>query len=78
MFHLVIRTGEKEVVMKIETMVGKTGTAKENLNPEGFVVVEGELWSARAIQPVHKGEKIVVLKKVEQYLVVKKKESDNT
>lgn len=62
-----VRTGE-------EALKGKEGVAKQELNPEGFVVIDGELWWAESKEPVTPGEKIVVIGKKGGKLLVHKKE----
>ena len=71
---MALRTMRKKVVTGIESLIGEVGTAKEDLNPEGFITVEGELWWARAESPVKKGEKVIVSQKEGQTLIVKKEE----
>ncbi|NSW75501.1 MAG: nodulation protein NfeD [Candidatus Atribacteria bacterium] len=68
----VARTIRKKVRVGIETLTGKTGIAKEDLLPEGFIVVEGELWWARSEEPVKQGEKVKILRKEGQTLMVKR------
>ncbi len=72
---MALRAMKKRVVTGIESLIGQTGIAKEDLNPEGFIIVEGELWWARAESPVKKGEKVIVSQKEGQTLIVKKEES---
>ena len=45
-----------------DAMIGKTGFARERLDPEGFVRVGNELWKAHnaGSEPVEKGEAVVV------------------
>ncbi|WP_062661501.1 NfeD family protein [Aeropyrum camini] len=57
---------------------GAVGEAVDDI-PEGgtgFVLVEGEYWKAKAVTPVARGDKIVVVDKEGPYLVVKKAEED--
>lgn len=68
----VARTIRKKARVGIETLTGKTGIAKEDLLPEGFIVVEGELWWARSEEPVKQGEKVKILRKEGQTLMVKR------
>lgn len=71
---MAFRAHRKKVTTGPESMVGKIGVAREDLSPEGFIMVDGELWWARAQKPVHKGEEVVVLRKEGTTLVVDKKE----
>lgn len=46
----------------LTTMVGLTGLAKDDLDPEGWVLVKGEYWRARAEGgPVRKGDPVRVV-----------------
>lgn len=71
---LAFQAHRKKVTVGIESIVGRVGVAREDLVPEGFVVVDGELWWARATHPVRQGEKVVVLGKEGTTLLVEKKE----
>ena len=71
---MALRAMKKKVVTGKESLIGQTGIAKEDLNPEGFIIVEGELWWSKAENPVKKGEKVVVSQKEGQTLIVKKEE----
>lgn len=71
---LAFRALRRRATTGIESLRGKIGTARDDLSPEGFIVVEGELWWARASELVKKGEKVVVLCKEGQTLIVDKKE----
>jgi len=45
-----------------EEMIGLSGVAIEQLNPEGQVKIRGEIWEARAMDDkINKGEKIEVV-----------------
>ena len=47
------------------TMIGARGIAKERLNPDGYILVGGELWKAERIeteQPIERGEHVRVVK----------------
>ncbi len=56
-----VRTYRKRPVTGSEGLVGMVGEAKGELDPEGMVLVHGELWEATAEDPpVAKGEKVVV------------------
>jgi membrane protein implicated in regulation of membrane protease activity len=35
----------------VERLIGEQGVVKQRLDPEGYVLVHGELWKARAAQP---------------------------
>lgn len=71
---MAFRAHRRKTTTGLESIVGKIGVAREDLSPEGFVVVDGELWWARAQNPVRKGEKVVIIKKERATLIVGKKE----
>ena len=54
------------------TVVGKTGYAIDDIpeGGEGFVIVEGEYWRARAKKPVKRGQRVRVIGKEGPLLVV--------
>lgn len=68
----IIKTTKQKVRVGMETLTDKIGIAKEDLQPEGFVMIDGELWWARSEEPVKKGEKIRIFKKEGQILLVKR------
>ena len=45
----------------MEGLVGKPGRATTDLDPEGWVMVQGERWRARAEEPVGEGDTIEVV-----------------
>lgn len=58
-----IRAHRRPALFGVNDFIAKTGEVKKVLNPEGVVLIEGELWAATSeggeIQP---GEKVVVTK----------------
>lgn len=46
-----------------DAIVGETGTAEEELNPEGEIMVKGELWKARAKEgkKIEKGRNVKIV-----------------
>jgi membrane-bound serine protease (ClpP class) len=48
--------------------------ARARLDPEGYVLFQGEYWRAKAEETVEKGETVVILAKVETLLQVKRKQ----
>jgi membrane-bound serine protease (ClpP class) len=71
-----VRAHKKKVTTGQKGLEGETGTARTDLNPEGDVFVEGEIWRAEADQPVVKGEKVVVTKVEGLTLKVTKKKQN--
>lgn len=55
-----LRARKAPVTTGREAMVGLVGEARTHLAPEGKVFVRGELWNARAAEPVAPGEEVVV------------------
>jgi membrane-bound serine protease (ClpP class) len=43
-----------------ESVVGKVGTAVEDLNPSGRIFTHGEYWFASAVSPIKAGEKVKI------------------
>jgi membrane-bound serine protease (ClpP class) len=41
-------------------MLGETGLVKQVLNPQGLVLVHGELWDAEADTQIGEGERVQV------------------
>ena len=57
---LATRTRSLKKLGGIEGMIGETGLVKEALNPQGRVLVHGELWEAEADNPINEGERVQV------------------
>jgi membrane-bound ClpP family serine protease len=56
-------------------MVGLSGVAKDDLLPEGWVLVKGEYWRARAEgEPVRKGDRVRVVGQERSRLTVRREE----
>jgi membrane-bound serine protease (ClpP class) len=71
-----VRAHRRKVTTGQKGLEGEIGTARTDLNPEGDVFVEGEIWRAEADQPVVKGEKVVVTKVEGLTLKVTKKKQN--
>jgi membrane-bound serine protease (ClpP class) len=58
-----IRAQRTKVISGMQTLVGATGVATSNLDPQGTVQVMSELWSAVAdgAETIQKGERITVV-----------------
>lgn len=70
----VVRGQRKRAATGIEALVGRVAVAKNELNPKGTVLVEGELWSARVDDGrVEPGEEVIVTKVEDLKLTVTKK-----
>jgi membrane-bound serine protease (ClpP class) len=55
------RAHRRPVAMGPEALVGARGVARSALTPTGSVLVSGELWQARADEPIDAGDPVVVL-----------------
>jgi membrane-bound serine protease (ClpP class) len=59
----VVRGRRFPVVSGAEGLIGATGVAVSDLNPDGLVRVRSELWSATAAaEPIHKGDAVEAIK----------------
>ncbi len=57
----------------LTTMVGLVGVAKDDLAPEGWVLVKGEYWRAHAeAEPIHKGDRVRVVSQEGSRLTVRR------
>ncbi len=57
----VVRSQKRPVTIGRGALPGRTGTARERLDPDGLVHVDGALWSATTDEgPIEAGEQIVV------------------
>ena len=57
---LVVRAQRRPVTTGREGVVGETGESTTELSPQGMVLVHGELWRARTVQPVPRGTRVRV------------------
>jgi membrane-bound serine protease (ClpP class) len=58
--RLAVRARKRKSRVGADAMVGSPATAMEPLDPQGHVLVEGEIWQATASAPVAKGVKLRV------------------
>jgi membrane-bound serine protease (ClpP class) len=58
--RLAVRARRRKARIGADTMVGYPATAMEALDPQGHVLVEGEIWQAVASAPVAKGSQLRV------------------
>jgi len=59
--RLVVQAQMRRAVTGLEGMTGKGGQAESDIDPEGWVLVQGERWRARAEERIVRGERIEVL-----------------
>jgi len=76
-FFAVLSYAVKAQLSKVRTgregMIGEAGVARSNIAPSGKVFLHGELWDARADEPIQAGERVVIVA-VEGMVVKVKKE----
>jgi len=58
---IVMKAQMRRSVTGIEGIVGATGAADSRIDPEGTVLVRGEIWNAESKEPVEKGEKVRIV-----------------
>ncbi len=58
---MVARLRNKPVVSGREEMIGSVGEALDGFAGEGTIRVHGELWTARAAQPISQGQRVCVI-----------------
>ena len=68
--RLAIRAQKRKARLGANAMVGSRATAMEPLEPEGHVLVEGEIWQAVSANPVPKGASLRVVGSREMILQV--------
>ena len=68
--RLAIRAQKRKARIGANAMVGSRATAMEPLEPEGHVLVEGEIWRAVSANPVPKGASLRVVGSKEMVLQV--------
>ncbi len=57
---IALRARRSKVVTGLQGMIGAVGEARTDIDPEGKVFVQGELWNAHARSRVSLGEQVVV------------------
>jgi len=61
LLRLIVRARRRKASLGADAMIGSSATAMEPLNPEGHVLVEGEIWRAVASEPVPSGASLQVV-----------------
>jgi membrane-bound serine protease (ClpP class) len=59
--RLVIQAQRRRAQTGAEALMGQRGQAASDVSPEGWVIVQGERWRARAAEPIAAGEAVEVL-----------------
>ena len=62
LMSIALRARHNKIVTGTQGMIGSIGEARSDIDPEGKVFVQGELWNARAPSRVQMGEHVVVRK----------------
>ncbi len=69
----IVLTYRRQATTGREDIVGKKGTVKETLNPEGMLLFQGELWTAVSESgTISPGEEVVITKVDGLKLIVRK------
>jgi membrane-bound serine protease (ClpP class) len=58
--RLVVGAQRARVTTGSEGLVGETGQADTDIDPEGWVILHGERWRARSHEQIHVGDSVVV------------------
>jgi membrane-bound serine protease (ClpP class) len=57
-----VRSRRLPVVTGVEALIGRTGVALSDLAPRGMVKIDGEVWSAIAVdEPIARGEQVAIV-----------------
>lgn len=77
--YLILGSFNKPVAIGGDSLVGRTGTVKETLDPDGMVYVWGEYWKARSKGDavIETGDKIEVVEKRDRELLVDRPSESN-
>jgi membrane-bound serine protease (ClpP class) len=62
LMSIALRARRNKVVTGKQGMIGSLGEARTDIDPEGKVFIQGELWNAHASSRVRMGEQVVVRK----------------
>jgi membrane-bound serine protease (ClpP class) len=54
------KTRHQKSVAGIEGFIGRSGTARTEINPRGQILIQGEFWDAISSEPIHEGEAVEV------------------
>ena len=58
--YLAKKAHQLRTITGMEGLLGEVGVVKETLNPEGRVLVHGEIWNAKSDVTISDGEKVIV------------------
>ncbi len=71
---IAMRAQRRKAKGGVEGLIGAIGVAETNLNPEGKVFIEGEIWDAVSETPIEDGKEVRVVRVEGLKLIVEKKE----
>lgn len=61
--YAIVKGQRRKISAGVEEMIGKEAVARTTLNPQGTVLVEGELWTAIAENSrIEPGEEVIITK----------------
>ena len=58
--YLAKKAHQLRTITGMEGLLGEVGVVKETLNPEGRVLIHGEIWNAKSDVTISDGEKVIV------------------
>jgi membrane-bound serine protease (ClpP class) len=59
-FYLATKSQRHRAISGMEGMIGAEGVVKADLNPEGSVLIHGEIWNAEGDSNISAGKKVIV------------------
>lgn len=60
-FRLAYKAWKRKPIVGIDTLIGKGAIAKTDINKEGMIMVQGELWRAYSNEAIQKGAEVIIL-----------------
>jgi len=69
---MAVKAHRRQPVSGLEAMIGLTGEAYTDIDPEGKVFIHGEIWNAKSDEKINRGEKIKVVNTEGMTLIVKR------
>ena len=72
--YLIVKVRKRKVETGMEAIVGREGIVIEDLNPEGYIRIDGEIWKAVSVrgEVIKKGERVKVVSIKDLTLYVEK------
>lgn len=70
LMSIALRARRNKVITGSQGIIGEVGIARTDLAPSGKVFIHGELWNARATQPIHTGTSVRVVSVAQLELIV--------